>query len=81
MGFGLESVLSGLKGGVVNSIVGNFANQYSILTPLLNFAPGSGGNVLPNKAYPPAVKDSAVNPTVKVAQGIPQPLTPPPKIL
>jgi hypothetical protein len=81
MGFGLESVMSGLKGGVVSSVVGNFANQYAILTPLLNFAPGSGGNVVPNKAYPPAVKDSAVNPNVKVAQGIPQPLTPPPKIL
>lgn len=79
MGYGLESVLSGLKGGVISSIVGNFANQYAILSPLI--ATAGGGGTATNKAYPPMLKPSAVNPAIATTQGIPQPQTPPPKVI
>lgn len=79
MGYGLESVLSGLKGGVISSIVGNFANQYAILTPLI--ATAGGGGTPTNKAYPPQLTPSAVNPAIATTQGIPQPQTPPPKVI
>jgi hypothetical protein len=36
MGYGFVSVLEGLRGGVVSSILGNFANQYPILNSLLS---------------------------------------------
>jgi hypothetical protein len=80
MGFGLQSVLDGMKGGVISSIVGNFANQYAILTPILNLGAGGGGGTLTNKAYPPMLKPSAVNPSIQTAHGVPQLQTPPPKI-
>ena len=35
MGFGFQTVLQGLQGGAIRSILGNFANQYSVLAPLL----------------------------------------------
>jgi hypothetical protein len=35
MGYGFQSVLQGLQGGVVRSILGNYANQYSVLAPIL----------------------------------------------
>ena len=35
MGFGLQSVLQGVQGGVVRSIFTEFANQYDVLAPLL----------------------------------------------
>lgn len=79
MGYGLESVLSGLKGGVISSIVGNFANQYAILSPLI--ATAGGGGTATNKAYPPMLKPSAVNPAIATTQGVPQPQTPPPKVI
>jgi len=74
MGFGLQSVLEGLQGGVLRSILTNFANQYSILTPLL------GNSVVStlNSSQPPTVQGSAANPAIPVVkQGIPQPQTPP----
>lgn len=74
MGFGLQSVLEGLQGGVLNSILSNFANQYSILTPLL----GNGNINTLNSSQPPVVGSSPVNPAVAVPkEGIPQPQTPP----
>lgn len=79
MGYGLESVLSGLKGGVISSIVGNFANQYAILSPLI--ATAGGGGTATNKAYPPMLKPSVVNPAIATTQGVPQPQTPPPKVI
>ncbi len=74
MGFGLQSVLEGLQDGVLSSILTNFANQYSILTPLL------GNSVVStlNSSRPPTVQSSVVNPNVAVVQqGIPQPQIPP----
>jgi hypothetical protein len=79
MGYGFESVLSGLKGGVISSIVGDFANQYAILSPLI--ATAGGGGTATNKAYPPALTPSTVNPAIATSQGIPQPQTPPPKVI
>ena len=38
MGFGFQSVLQGLQGGVIRSILGNYAAQYNILNPLLQGA-------------------------------------------
>jgi len=35
MGYGFASVLQGLRGGVVSSILSNFAVQYPVLTPLI----------------------------------------------
>jgi hypothetical protein len=78
MGFGLQSVLEGLKEGVLSSILTNFANQYSILTPLL------GNSVVStlNSSQPPAVEPSVVNPEIPVTkQGIPQPQTPPKEVV
>ena len=46
MGFGFESVLQGVQGGVIRSIVGNYAQQYDILAPLL----AGAGNANP-KSY------------------------------
>lgn len=43
MGYGFQSVLEGLQGGVVRSILGNYANQYSVLAPIL----GGLGNGAP----------------------------------
>lgn len=78
MGFGLESVLEGLQGGVLRSILTNFANQYSILTPLLG---NSVASTL-NSSLPPTVTASVVNPNVVVSkQGIPQPQTPPQNVI
>jgi hypothetical protein len=34
MGFGLQSVLEGLQGGVISSVLQGFATQFSILSPL-----------------------------------------------
>jgi len=41
MGYGFQSVLDGLQGGVIRSILTNFAGQYSVLGPLLA---GTGNN-------------------------------------
>jgi len=35
MGFGFQSVLQGLQGGVVRSILTNYASQYNVLAPIL----------------------------------------------
>jgi len=47
MGFGLQSVLEGLQGGVLSSILEGFATQFSILSPLFtgqSVPPPSFGN-------------------------------------
>lgn len=78
MGYGLQSVLEGLKDGALRSILTNFANQYAILTPLLN---SSTTNTL-NASQPPTVTSSVVNSKVTVTkQGIPQPQTTPKKVV
>jgi hypothetical protein len=68
MGFGFESVLKGLQGGVISSILSNFASQYSILTPLVGGISGQS-----NTGTPPSLIPSIVNPTQATAQGIVQP--------
>ena len=67
MGYGLSSVLNGLRGGVISSILKGFANQYPILKPLL-------GQIGPRQptSYPPTLTPSAVNPSIPVVQGVPQ---------
>jgi hypothetical protein len=42
MGYGFQSVLQGLQGGVVRSILTNFASQYSALGPILAGMGGGG---------------------------------------
>jgi hypothetical protein len=68
MGFGFESVLEGLKGGVISSILTNFAKQYKILTPLLGLEQGSVLNPPTTPQLTPALAGG--QPT---AQGIVQP--------
>jgi hypothetical protein len=41
MGYGFASVLNGLRGGVLSSILSNFSAQYPILTPLLGLVNGN----------------------------------------
>lgn len=48
MGFGLQSVLQGLQGGVLASILNGFATQFSILAPLFT----GGLNTPPPPSYP-----------------------------
>jgi hypothetical protein len=52
MGFGFQSVLQGLQGGVIRSILTNYAAQYNILAPLVA---GTGNN------RPPSYSPSLVN--------------------
>jgi hypothetical protein len=80
MGYGLKSVLDGMKDGVISGIVKNYAAQYSVLSPLLNMAPGDKAPAT-NEDKPAALKPSAVNPNIQVAQGIPQLQTPPKKVM
>lgn len=78
MGFGLQSVLEGLKDGVVSSILEDFANQYSILTPLL----GNTVQSTLNSTQQPKVESSVVNPNVPISkQGIPQPQQEPQSVI
>lgn len=78
MGYGLEAVLEGLKDGVLSSILTNFANQYSILTPLL----GNSNLSTLNSPRPPTVESSPINPNVVTTkQGIPQPQTSPKEVI
>lgn len=42
MGYGLQSVLQGVQGGVVRSILTNYASQYSALAPILGGLSNSG---------------------------------------
>jgi hypothetical protein len=76
MGFGFESVLEGLQGGVITSILTNFASQYAILSPLVGLAPNIGSTL--NASTPPSLQPALAGgqPT---AQGIVQPQTVPPK--
>ena len=60
MGYGFVSVLDGLRGGVVSSILSNFANQYPILNSLLSVL---NTNVPPlNAEQPSIVTPSPVSP-------------------
>lgn len=47
MGFGLQSVLEGFQGGVISTILGGFATQFSILSPLF-----TGRSIEPPSDYP-----------------------------
>jgi hypothetical protein len=65
MGYGFASVLNGLRGGVLSSILSNFSAQYPILTPLLGLVGGgSGAQGSANSLF-----TSPVNPNIKVAKG------------
>jgi hypothetical protein len=52
MGFGLQSVLQGLQGGVMASILNGFATQFSILAPLFTGIPTSGAQSYDNATVP-----------------------------
>lgn len=71
MGFGFESVLQGLQGGVISSILSNFASQYSVLTPLVNAGSGNANSNAPSN--PPMLKQSSIGSGQSVAQGVVQP--------
>jgi hypothetical protein len=80
MGYGFVSVLDGLRGGVVSSILSNFANQYPILNSLLSVL---NTNVPPlNAEQPSIVTPSPVSPNnenIKTnKQGTPVLVTVPP---
>lgn len=57
MGFGFESVLQGLQGGVVRSILTNYAAQYNVLAPLL----AGTGNSQP-QGYAPSLIGGVYSP-------------------
>lgn len=73
MGFGFASVLQGLEGGVISSVLTNFAGQYPILTSLLGLINTTAPP--PNASVPPTVTPSPVAPNnqnIKVGkQGVP----------
>lgn len=52
MGYGFVSVIEGLKGGVISSILTNFASQYPILTSLLGIL---NSNVPPPNTEQPSI--------------------------
>lgn len=60
MGFGFASVLNGLRGGVISSILTNFAGQYPILGALLGLLNTTAPP--PNAPAPPTVEPSPVAP-------------------
>lgn len=73
MGFGFASVLQGLQGGVISSILSNFANQYPILGSLLDTI--NTTSPPPNAPEPPIITPSPIAPNnenIKVGkQGVP----------
>lgn len=75
MGYGFVSVLEGVRGGVLASILSNFANQYPILTSILGLLNRGDMASAPNAEQPPIVTPSPVAPdnaTIKVGkQGVP----------
>jgi hypothetical protein len=83
MGYGFVSFLEAARGGILQSILNNFAAQYPILTPLLGMLYG-GSALTQNADTPPVVEPSDVNPDVKVTaktqsiqpQTVPQPVIP-----
>jgi hypothetical protein len=83
MGYGFVSVLDGLKGGVLTSVITNFTAQYHMLAPLLGLAQDNKATQpVTNPPSPPTVDPSVVNPNVTVnKQGVPQPQKMPPKAL
>lgn len=52
MGFGLQSVLQGLQGGVLASILNGFATQFSILAPLFTGLPTTSPPSYDNATVP-----------------------------
>jgi len=82
MGYGFGSVLNGVRGGVLSSILTNFSAQYPILTPLLGLLGGSGAGAA-GGGNNTSLFTSPVNPNIKTAVGgivqpqqIPQPVLP-----
>lgn len=75
MGYGFVSVLEGVRGGVLASILSNFTNQYPILTSILGLLNRGDMASAPNAEQPPIVTPSPVAPdnaTIKVGkQGVP----------
>jgi hypothetical protein len=69
MGYGFESVLKGLQGGVISSVLSDYSSQYSVLTPLVKT--GSSEPNTPNVS--PMLKQSSIGSNQAVAQGIVQP--------
>lgn len=57
MGFGFQSVLQGLQGGVIRSVLTNYAAQYNVLAPLLA---GTGNNQ--PKGYAPGLINNQYSP-------------------
>jgi len=75
MGFGLQSVLEGLQGGVLSSILKGFATQFSILAPIF-----TGESVVP-EFFPNQADTTEVDKNTKYStdktSGQPVPTTPP----
>lgn len=83
MGYGFGSVLNGLRGGVLSSILSNFSAQYPILTPLLGLLGGSGAGAAGGGGGATVLFTSPVNPILKTSVGgfvqpqqIPDPVIP-----
>lgn len=85
-GYGLQSLLNGLRGGVISSILNNYSLQVPILKPLFGALGPTGpggigqtGGTYPG-SYPPYLAGFPGNPNVPVdSQGIPQLQSPPPR--
>lgn len=83
MGYGFASVLNGLRGGVLSSILTNFSAQYPILTPLLGLLNGGGGMGGAPGNNATSLFTSIVNPNLKTSAGgftqpqqLPEPVIP-----
>jgi hypothetical protein len=57
MGYGFQSVLEGLQGGVVRSVLSKYASQYNVLAPLL----AGSGSGLP-QSYRPDLLNGVYSP-------------------
>jgi hypothetical protein len=82
MGYGLQSVLDGLKDGVIHSVLSNYSKQYAMLTPLVNLSPGVKTASVPlNTPYPVTVIKDPTNSNLSLSNGIPYSSRTPKQIL
>lgn len=74
-GYGLQTILNRLRGGVISSILNNYSQQFPMLGPLVgSIGPtGPGGIGTAGGSYPPSLNTFPGNPRVVVdSQGVPQ---------
>lgn len=82
LGYGLEGVLSGLKGGIISGILSDFEKQLGILSPILNQGgPAATTASSMQSDYPPTVDGALTNPSIPTVKEVPVSLQPRSKVL